>query len=224
MNVLFPSKNKPDVYTSSNNDDAGTIPEVSSSNTLPDGNMNMNRVVRQMNWKVLEDISVVCNANNCLKVLSFACETSRPDIKESDLLKDVELSVERLQRYRPRIDDLLNNCVMGQESKVVQTVVPGSSCTAEVEETGDKDSPGGMLSENHSSGDNTQDARNKKGKGNNKAKKSKKNQGKKEMIAIASASDCVVFVFACSRNKCCMISGLLNMIDIVIWGLRIMVM
>nr|GEU65283.1 UvrD-like helicase, ATP-binding domain, P-loop containing nucleoside triphosphate hydrolase [Tanacetum cinerariifolium] len=227
MNVLFPSKNKPDVYTSSNNDDAGTIPEVSSSNTLPDGNMNMNRVARQMNWKVLEDISkaingkrrvalnklstatlikdeleinkgtlatalvnlksfsdedisVVCNANNCLKVLSFACETSRPDIKESDWLKDMEFSVERLQHYRPRIDDLLKNCVMSQESKVVQTVVPRSSCTTEVEETGDKDSPGGMLSENHSSGDNTRDARNKKGKGNNKAKKSKKNQDKKK--------------------------------------------
>ncbi|GKD32070.1 hypothetical protein Tco_1242848 [Tanacetum coccineum] len=45
--VVFPRINTLNVHTSSNN--AGTIPEVSSSNKLPDTYMNMNTVKLQMN-------------------------------------------------------------------------------------------------------------------------------------------------------------------------------
>ena len=71
------------------------------------------------------------------------------------MLKDVELSVERLEHYRPMIEDLLKNFVVIQESKVEQMVVSGSSCTTEVKETGDEDSLGDVVTESHSSGDNT---------------------------------------------------------------------
>nr|GEU56936.1 UvrD-like helicase, ATP-binding domain, P-loop containing nucleoside triphosphate hydrolase [Tanacetum cinerariifolium] len=57
--VLFPRINTLNVHTSSNN--AGSIPELSSSNTLPDAYMNMNTVKLQMNWKVLEEISNAIN-------------------------------------------------------------------------------------------------------------------------------------------------------------------
>ncbi|PWA77686.1 uvrD-like Helicase, ATP-binding domain, P-loop containing nucleoside triphosphate hydrolase [Artemisia annua] len=124
-----------------------------------------------------EDLWVVCKAIYCLNVLSFAYETSSPDIKQSDLIEDVKIAVMWLQGYRPKIDDFMKNAAMSQESKVGQMVVLVSSCTSEVKEKGDEDSQVEMLK---NSGDNTQDARNNKGKGNNKAKKSKKNKGKKK--------------------------------------------
>ncbi|GJR30534.1 putative reverse transcriptase domain-containing protein [Tanacetum coccineum] len=202
MSDLFSRKNTHNIPTSSKTDNAGTIHEVSSSETLPDTDMNMTRVVLPMNWKVIEEISkainakkgvalnklsaarmiqdeleinkgtlatafvnlesfsdedivVACNAINCLKKLSFAFETSRPDIKQSDLMKDVKLSVKRLQ-------------------------------------------------ENQTSGDNTQDARNNKGKGNNKAKKSKKNKGTKVSWALEARvtvleTECVSNEVACRQ-------------------------
>ncbi|PWA64845.1 uvrD-like Helicase, ATP-binding domain, P-loop containing nucleoside triphosphate hydrolase [Artemisia annua] len=123
---------------------------------------------------------LVNNVDEGLKVLSYAFDSSRLEVKHRYLFESVELAVVRLQSHRPRIDDFLKNCFMSQESKVGHIVVSGSSCAAEVKETGDEDSLVEMMSENHSSGDSTQDARNKKGKGNNKVKKSKKNKGKKK--------------------------------------------
>ncbi|GKD44412.1 UvrD-like helicase, ATP-binding domain, P-loop containing nucleoside triphosphate hydrolase [Tanacetum coccineum] len=63
MSVLLPKKYIHSGQTSLNNVDPGTTPEVSTSNTLPDANMNMNHVDMEMNWKVLEDISKALNEN-----------------------------------------------------------------------------------------------------------------------------------------------------------------
>ncbi|GJY03360.1 hypothetical protein Tco_0369300, partial [Tanacetum coccineum] len=57
MSVLFPRKNTHNIPTSLNTVNGGAIPEGSSSETLPD--MNMNCVV--MNWKVIEEISEAIN-------------------------------------------------------------------------------------------------------------------------------------------------------------------
>ncbi|PWA56308.1 DNA helicase, UvrD-like, C-terminal [Artemisia annua] len=56
VSLFFPGKTKHIVRTH-----AGAIPEVLSLNTLPDANMNMNRVELQMNWKVLDKISEAIN-------------------------------------------------------------------------------------------------------------------------------------------------------------------
>ncbi|GKD71648.1 hypothetical protein Tco_1325738 [Tanacetum coccineum] len=60
MSVLFPRKNTHNVHSSSDNVNAGTIPELLPSDTLQHANI-MNRVELQMNWKVLEEISEAIN-------------------------------------------------------------------------------------------------------------------------------------------------------------------
>ncbi|GJZ28318.1 hypothetical protein Tco_0572965 [Tanacetum coccineum] len=62
MSDLFSRKNTHNIPTSSKTDNAGTIHEASSSETLPDTDMNMTRVVLPMNWKVIEEISKAINA------------------------------------------------------------------------------------------------------------------------------------------------------------------
>ncbi|PWA41917.1 uvrD-like Helicase, ATP-binding domain, P-loop containing nucleoside triphosphate hydrolase [Artemisia annua] len=180
MSVLFPSKNTHNVHTSSNNVNAGAFPELLSSETLHDTNI-MDRVELKMNWKVLEEISKAINgkkgvalnklstatmskneldinrgtlltafaaqtscsyedaraihdANEGLKLLSFAFDTSQLELKHSVILKGVSRAV-----------------------KGLQTVL-----------------------QNQSECDNTLDGNNKKGKGNNKGKKSKTSKGKKK--------------------------------------------
>ncbi|PWA46186.1 uvrD-like Helicase, ATP-binding domain, P-loop containing nucleoside triphosphate hydrolase [Artemisia annua] len=61
MNVLFPRKNTHNASTSSSSVNAGAIPEGSSSETLPDIVMDINRVELRMNWKVIEEISEAIN-------------------------------------------------------------------------------------------------------------------------------------------------------------------
>ncbi|GJZ09515.1 UvrD-like helicase, ATP-binding domain, P-loop containing nucleoside triphosphate hydrolase [Tanacetum coccineum] len=173
--VLFPRINTHSVRTSSNN--AGTIPEVSSSNTLRDTYMNMNTVKLQMNWKVLEEISNAKNGNKGVapnklptatmikaeldmnKVLSFAFDPSREEVKYPPTWKTLELALNTLQSYKRKIDKLLNRAVTSQVSKVEQT------CES-------------VVVENQNNYDNTQDGT-KKGKGN-KGQKSKKSKGTKK--------------------------------------------
>nr|GEZ26078.1 UvrD-like helicase, ATP-binding domain, P-loop containing nucleoside triphosphate hydrolase [Tanacetum cinerariifolium] len=57
MSVVFPRKNTHNVPTSLNTINGGAIPEGSSSETLPDLNMNC----AEMNWKVIEEISEAIN-------------------------------------------------------------------------------------------------------------------------------------------------------------------
>ncbi|GJZ98913.1 UvrD-like helicase, ATP-binding domain, P-loop containing nucleoside triphosphate hydrolase [Tanacetum coccineum] len=99
MSVLLPKKYIHSGQTSLNNVDPGTTPEVSTSNTLPDANMNMNRVDMEMNWKVLEDISKALNENKW----------------------NVKCAVDKLQADRPKIDEFLNHCVISQVTKVGET-------------------------------------------------------------------------------------------------------
>ncbi|PWA59878.1 uvrD-like Helicase, ATP-binding domain, P-loop containing nucleoside triphosphate hydrolase [Artemisia annua] len=61
MSVLFPRTNTHNASTSSSTVNAGAIPEGSSSKTLPDTVMNINRVELRMNWKVIEEISEAIN-------------------------------------------------------------------------------------------------------------------------------------------------------------------
>ncbi|GJY82118.1 UvrD-like helicase, ATP-binding domain, P-loop containing nucleoside triphosphate hydrolase [Tanacetum coccineum] len=220
--VLFPRINTLNVHTSSNN--AGTIPEVSSSNTLPDTYMNMNTVKLQMNWKVLEKISnaingkkgvalnklsaapmikveldmnqviiitglaaqklcspkdatIVHDARESLKVLSFAFDPSREEVKHPLTLKTLELAVNRLQSYKRKIDKFLNCAVTCQVSKAEQT------CES-------------VVVENQSDYDNTQDGTNKKGKGN-KGQKSKKSKDllRTVMINFQDSSNRLSFTF-----------------------------
>ncbi|PWA72412.1 uvrD-like Helicase, ATP-binding domain, P-loop containing nucleoside triphosphate hydrolase [Artemisia annua] len=202
--VLFPRINILNVHTSSNK--AGTIPEVSSSNTLPDTYMNMNTVKMQMNWKVLDEISnaingkkglvpnkylpiatmikaeldmnrvvlitafaaqkfcspngatIVTIAIESLKVLSFAFDPSREEVKYPLTFKILEIAVSRLQSYKRKIDKFLNRSVTSQVSKVEQT------CDS-------------VVIENQSDYDNTRDGTNQKGKGN-KGQRSKKSKEK----------------------------------------------
>ncbi|PWA57990.1 uvrD-like Helicase, ATP-binding domain, P-loop containing nucleoside triphosphate hydrolase [Artemisia annua] len=63
MSVLFPRKNTHNVSTSSSTVNTGAIPEGSSSETLPDTVMDINRVELRMNWKVIEEISEAINEN-----------------------------------------------------------------------------------------------------------------------------------------------------------------
>jgi hypothetical protein len=57
MSALLPRKNaQSGIDFQGDNVDAGTTPEVSTSNTLPDANMNMNCMELQINWKVVDDI------------------------------------------------------------------------------------------------------------------------------------------------------------------------
>nr|GEY10549.1 hypothetical protein [Tanacetum cinerariifolium] len=164
--VLFLRIGSLDVHTSSNN--AGTIPEVSSSNTY----MNMNTVKMQMDWYVLEEIS---NAKNGKKrvapnklptatmvkviiiyITVFVITRSR-EVKYPLLWMTLELAVNRLQSYKPKIDKFLNSVVTCLVLKAEQT------CDS-------------VVVENQSDYDNTQDGTNKKGKGN-KGQKSKKSRG-----------------------------------------------
>ncbi|PWA35649.1 uvrD-like Helicase, ATP-binding domain, P-loop containing nucleoside triphosphate hydrolase [Artemisia annua] len=202
--VLFPRINTLNVHTPSNN--AGSIPEVSFSNTLTDTYMNMNTVKMQMNWKVLEEISnaingkkgvapnklstatmiqaeldmnrvilitafaaqkfwspydtaIVHNANESLKLLSFAFDPSQEKERYS-VIETLESALNMLQGYKRKIDKFLNRSVTSQASKVEQT------CDS-------------VVIENQSDYDNTQDGTNKNGKGN-KGQKSKKSKGKKK--------------------------------------------
>ncbi|PWA76382.1 uvrD-like Helicase, ATP-binding domain, P-loop containing nucleoside triphosphate hydrolase [Artemisia annua] len=244
MSILFPRKNKHDAQTSLNNVDAGTIPEVSSSSTLPDTKVNMNRVELQINWKFLEKVSntingtkgvavnklstasmikdeldtnkgilatvlanpkscsgkdatAVYNAFECLKLLSFAFDTRRTEVKHSDLLKKMEDAMEGLHRYRPNIDDILKNSVVSQELKVKQMVVSGSN---RITETGDKDSLMEMVLENLSISDNTQDAEKEKGKGTNKEKVSNTINGTKG-VAVNKLSTASMIKDELDTNK-----------------------
>ena len=61
MSLLPPRKYEHTGQTSSNNVGVGASPEVPTSKTLPDLNMDMNRVELHMNWKVLEEISEAIN-------------------------------------------------------------------------------------------------------------------------------------------------------------------
>ncbi|KAI3730440.1 hypothetical protein L1987_61610 [Smallanthus sonchifolius] len=230
MSVLFPRKTVPCVQKPSNDDDTVKILEATSSNTLPDENLNVNPVEMQLSWKVLEDISAAINgkegvelntlpaaamikkeldknvgtlataladkklcagndatvvhevnlANDELKLLSSAFGTSPKKVEHSVVLK----SVERLQSFRPKIDDFLNHSVMSHESKTEQLIVVSeSSNTTEAEQTSEvKNHVKGtaeidsVVVKNQSGGGNTQDAKKKKGK----EKKKKKNRGNKK--------------------------------------------
>ncbi|PWA49122.1 uvrD-like Helicase, ATP-binding domain, P-loop containing nucleoside triphosphate hydrolase [Artemisia annua] len=194
MIVLFPRKNTHNVHTSSNNFNAGAFPELFSSETLHDTNI-MDRMELQMNRKVLEEISEAINgnkgvalnklstatmfkviyiivfvtndfgairdANEDLKLLSFAFDTSRLELKHSVILKGVSHPVKGLQSHRAKLDNFLNRSSMNQTLKVKQT----------------RDS---AVLQNQSECDDTRDDNNKKGKGNNKGKKSKTSKGKKK--------------------------------------------
>ncbi|GJY19121.1 hypothetical protein Tco_0390612 [Tanacetum coccineum] len=72
MSALLPRKYTHSGQTSSNGVDAGTTPEVSTSNTLPDANMNINCMELQMNWKVLEEIIESINENKGVAVNRFS--------------------------------------------------------------------------------------------------------------------------------------------------------
>ncbi|KAL8238273.1 hypothetical protein R6Q59_019354 [Mikania micrantha] len=114
-----------------------------------------------------------------LKMLSYEFGTSAENVDPSvKMTNDVRGVVERLQSVRPKIDDFFNRSVTGQISKIEQMVVSESSNKIKVEQksegknhvkgTGD----GLVVVGNQSGGVNTQDAKNKKGKG----KKNEKNQ------------------------------------------------
>ncbi|KAI3817066.1 hypothetical protein L1987_10853 [Smallanthus sonchifolius] len=234
MSVLFPRKVVPCVQKPSNDDDTVTILEATSSNTLPDENLNVNPVEMQLSWKVLEDISAAIKgkegvelntlpaaamikkeldknigtlataladkklcagkdatvvheaslANDDLKLLCSAFGTSPKKVEHSVVLK----SVERLQSFRPKIDDFLNHSVMSHGSKTEQMmVVSESSNTTEAEQASEKKNHvkgtaeiDSVVVENRSSGGNTQDAKKKKGK----EKKKKKNRAKNAMFFV----------------------------------------
>ncbi|PWA55756.1 uvrD-like Helicase, ATP-binding domain, P-loop containing nucleoside triphosphate hydrolase [Artemisia annua] len=134
-----------------------------------------------------------------LRSLSNLFAASRQEAEIPDIMKRMEVAIDWLQSNRPKIDDFLKRYAMSQESKAVQMVVPESSITTQVEETGDKknqdEETGDALQvepmlEKQTSGGNTQDAKNKKGKddntkgdnnkgNNNKGKNSKGKKGKK---------------------------------------------
>ncbi|GJV06805.1 hypothetical protein Tco_1344461 [Tanacetum coccineum] len=193
LSILFPRKN----------------------NTLPDANMNMNPVELQMNGKVLDKISKAINgkkgvalsklssatiikeevdktigtldtilvdqklwsdkdarvirvAYDTFGVLSETFDKSRQEVEHSVLLKHVRVAVKELQITRPKIDKLLNHYVM--------------SHTSNVEEPGDEEL---VVLENQSQSDNTQDGNKKKGKGNNKGKKSSKSKVHCLLVAMS---------------------------------------
>ena len=74
MSILFPRKNTHNVHTPSNNVNAGTIPEILSSDTLQDTNI-MNRVELQINWKVLEEISEAINGKKGVALNKLSAAT-----------------------------------------------------------------------------------------------------------------------------------------------------
>ncbi|KAI7748574.1 hypothetical protein M8C21_000113, partial [Ambrosia artemisiifolia] len=57
MSVLFPRKLVPCVQKPPNDNDAVMILDATSSNTLPNGDLNVDHVEVHLNWEVLEDIS-----------------------------------------------------------------------------------------------------------------------------------------------------------------------
>nr|GEV20038.1 UvrD-like helicase, ATP-binding domain, P-loop containing nucleoside triphosphate hydrolase [Tanacetum cinerariifolium] len=140
MSVLFLRKNTHNVHLSSDNVNAGTIPELLSSETLQHANI-MNRVELQMNWKneldinrgtVLiafaaqaswscEDAIAIRDANYGLKLLSFMFDTSRQDLKHSTVLKGASRIVKGLQSDRPKLEKFLKRSAMSQALKVKRT-------------------------------------------------------------------------------------------------------
>ncbi|GJX55830.1 UvrD-like helicase, ATP-binding domain, P-loop containing nucleoside triphosphate hydrolase [Tanacetum coccineum] len=162
MSVLLPRKYTHIGQTSPNNVDAGATPKISSSNTLPEANMNeacgtaseLETVVKLCSGNDARVVRDAADAYDVFGLLSSAFDTRYRgclDIFQSTrsgqsvLLKDVEASLKRLQSDRPKIDKFLNHYVMSQVSKV--------------ERTGD-----GAVGENQSECYNTQDGNKKKGK------------------------------------------------------------
>ncbi|KAJ0538911.1 hypothetical protein HanHA300_Chr08g0280351 [Helianthus annuus] len=133
-----------------------------------------------------KDATVVHEANLAkedLKLLSSSVAYFSQQIREHSLvMMTVQGVVERLQSKRPKIDEFLNPSTISQESNTGHMAVLESSSTSEVGQTsGEKNHVKGTCDdspvvENQSGGVNTQDARNKKGKG----KKNRKNKGKKK--------------------------------------------
>ncbi|KAJ0765114.1 putative TPR and ankyrin repeat-containing protein [Helianthus annuus] len=133
-----------------------------------------------------KDATVVHEANLAkedLKLLSSSVAYFSQQIREHSLvMMTVQGVVERLQSKRPKIDEFLNQSAISQESNTGHMAVLESSSASEVGQTsGEKNHVKGTCDdspvvENQSGGVNTQDARNKKGKG----KKNRKNKGKKK--------------------------------------------
>ncbi|KAL8218515.1 hypothetical protein R6Q57_021888 [Mikania cordata] len=129
-----------------------------------------------------KDATVLDLAIDELKMLSSEFGTSSENVDPSvKITSDVQGVVERLQSVRPKIDDFFNRSATGQESKIEQMVISESNNAIEVEETSEekdhvKETGDGLVVVGNQSDDvNTQDTKNKKGKG----KKDEKNKGSK---------------------------------------------
>ncbi|GJV79967.1 hypothetical protein Tco_1515837 [Tanacetum coccineum] len=208
MSVLLPRKYTHSGQTSSNNVDAGTTPKISSSNTLPEENMNMNRVELRVNWEVLEEISEAMKGNkgmplNTLSTAAMVKEEVDNNIGTlATILEDQKLCSDNDARVVGDAYDVfrLLSCAFDSsltevdQSVLLNCVEVGlrrlqyvrpkideflNQCvTSQVSKV--EQTGDGAVIENQSECGNTQDGNNKKGKGSNKGKKSKKSKGKKK--------------------------------------------
>ncbi|GKD23582.1 UvrD-like helicase, ATP-binding domain, P-loop containing nucleoside triphosphate hydrolase [Tanacetum coccineum] len=177
MSVLLPRKYTHSGQTSSNNVDAGTTPKISSSNTLPEENMNMNRVELRVNWEVLEEISEAMKGNkgmplNTLSTAAMVKEVDNNIGTLATILDEQKLcsgNDARVVREAYDVFGLLSSAFDTSPREVGQSVLLKD--VSEVKQTGD-----GAVLENQNECDNTEDGSNKKGKGSNKGNKSKKSK------------------------------------------------
>ncbi|GJR49994.1 hypothetical protein Tco_1400515 [Tanacetum coccineum] len=205
------------IFTSSNSVDAGTTTKISSSNTLPEVNVNMNRVELPVNWKVLEEISEAMNGNKgvALNTLSTAAMVKEVDnnigtlatiLDEQKLCSgnDARVVGDAYDVFRllscafdsslTEVDQsVLLNCVEVGLRRL-QYVRPkideflNQCVTSQVSKV--EQTGDGAVIENQSECGNTQDGNNKKGKGSNKGKKSKKS---KELVDLSESWCCKKF-------------------------------
>ncbi|GJR49653.1 UvrD-like helicase, ATP-binding domain, P-loop containing nucleoside triphosphate hydrolase [Tanacetum coccineum] len=196
MSALLPRKYTHSGQTSSNGVDAGTTPEVSTSNTLPDANMNINCMELQMNWKVLEEIIESINENkgeqvdkNIATLATILVDQKLCSGKDKDarLVRDVNddflLLSFAFDKSRKEVDNLVLLKNVEFVAKRLQIDRPKidkfvnqyvRSQVSKVKQTGNEAS---VVLENQSGCDNSRDGNNKKGKGNNKGRKSNTSKG-----------------------------------------------